>query len=86
MKGSFAGKMAEGGPEALEMPENVSESGMMMGAMVMAKTIISGRITWCNGASKRYDSFRISKRRSGWNDRCYGKAWVQLRWARLWLE
>ena len=42
MKGSFAGKMAEGGPEALEMPENISESGMMMGAMVMAKPSLAG--------------------------------------------
>ena len=36
-KGSFAAGMAEAGPEAIEMPENVSESGMMMGAMVMAR-------------------------------------------------
>ena len=38
---SLAG-MAEAGPEAIEMPENVSESGMMMGAMVMAKPSLAG--------------------------------------------
>ena len=42
MKGSFAAEMGETGPEALEMPENVSESGMMMGAMVMAKPSLAG--------------------------------------------
>ncbi|SVB86665.1 uncharacterized protein METZ01_LOCUS239519, partial [marine metagenome] len=42
MKGSFAAGMSESGPEALEMPENVSESGMMMGAMVMAKPSLAG--------------------------------------------
>ena len=41
-KGSFAAGMAEAGPEAIEMPENVSESGMMMGAMVMAKPSLAG--------------------------------------------
>ena len=35
MENSFANNMAA--PEALEMPENISETGMMMGAMVMAK-------------------------------------------------
>ena len=42
MKGSFANSMAEAGPQALEMPENISESGMMMGAMVMAKPSLAG--------------------------------------------
>ncbi|MDC0240538.1 hypothetical protein OAK08_02740 [Candidatus Pelagibacter sp.] len=42
IKGSFASKMGEAGPQALEMPENVSESGMMMGAMVMAKPSLAG--------------------------------------------
>ena len=42
IEGSFAGQMAEAGPEALEMPENVSESGMMMGAMIMAKPSLAG--------------------------------------------
>ena len=42
MKGSFAAGMSESGPEALEMPENISESGMMMGAMVMAKPSLAG--------------------------------------------
>ena len=42
MEGSFAAEMGETGPEALEMPENVSESGMMMGAMVMAKPSLAG--------------------------------------------
>ena len=41
-KGSFAAGMAEAGPEAIEMPENVSESGMMMGAMVMARPSLAG--------------------------------------------
>ena len=34
--------MAEAGPEALEMPEDISETGMMMGAMVMAKPSLAG--------------------------------------------
>ena len=42
IKGSFASKMGEAGPQALEMPENVSETGMMMGAMVMAKPSLAG--------------------------------------------
>ncbi len=42
MKDSFASKMSEAGPEAIEMPENVSESGMMMGAMIMAKPSLAG--------------------------------------------
>jgi hypothetical protein len=42
MKGSAGAMMAEGGPEAIEMPENVSESGMMMGALVMAKPSLAG--------------------------------------------
>ncbi len=42
MKDSFANKMVEQGPEALEMPENISDSGMMMGAMVMAKPSLAG--------------------------------------------
>ena len=42
IKDSFANKMGEAGPQALEMPENVSESGMMMGAMVMAKPSLAG--------------------------------------------
>ena len=40
MKDSFANNMAA--PEALEMPENISETGMMMGAMVMAKPSLAG--------------------------------------------
>ena len=35
MKDSFANNMSA--PEALEMPENISESGLMLGSMVMAK-------------------------------------------------
>ena len=42
MKDSFANNMGEAGPKALEMPENISESGMMMGAMVMAKPSLAG--------------------------------------------
>ena len=42
MKDSFASKMEETGPQALEMPENISESGMMMGAMIMAKPSLAG--------------------------------------------
>ena len=42
MKESFVSKMTEAGPEAIEMPENVSESGMMMGAMIMAKPSLAG--------------------------------------------
>ena len=42
MKNSFVSKMNETGPEAIEMPENVTESGMMMGAMVMAKPSLAG--------------------------------------------
>ena len=40
MENSIANNMAA--PEALEMPENVSETGMMMGAMVMAKPSLAG--------------------------------------------
>ena len=40
MKDSFANNMTS--PEALEMPENISESGMMMGAMIMAKPSLAG--------------------------------------------
>ena len=42
MKDSFASKMSEAAPEAIEMPENVSESGMLMGAMIMAKPSLAG--------------------------------------------
>ena len=42
MEDSFANNMAESGPQAIEMPANVSESGMMMGAMVMAKPSLAG--------------------------------------------
>ncbi len=42
MKDSFVSKMADAGPEALEMPEDISETGMMMGAMVMAKPALAG--------------------------------------------
>ena len=40
MKDSFANNMAS--PEAIEMPENISETGMMMGAMIMAKPALAG--------------------------------------------
>ena len=40
MEGAFANNMT--GPEAIEMPENISETGMMMGAMVMAKPSLAG--------------------------------------------
>ena len=40
MENSFANNMSA--PEALEMPENISETGMMMGAMVMAKPSLAG--------------------------------------------
>ena len=42
IKERFANNMEEAGPQALEMPENISESGMMMGAMVMAKPSLAG--------------------------------------------
>ncbi len=42
MKDSVAGKIEEAGPKALEMPEDISESGMMMGAMIMAKPSLAG--------------------------------------------
>ncbi len=42
LKGSHAEKMAEAAPEAIDMPEDISESGMMMGAMVMAKPSLAG--------------------------------------------
>jgi hypothetical protein len=43
MKGSFAAEMQETAPTAVEMPSDISETGMMMGAMVMAKpTLASG--------------------------------------------
>ena len=37
IKGSFAAEMQEAAPTAVEMPSDISETGMMMGAMVMAK-------------------------------------------------
>ena len=40
MKDSYAKNMSA--PEALEMPENISESGMMIGAMIMAKPSLAG--------------------------------------------
>jgi hypothetical protein len=40
MEDSFANNMST--PEALEMPESISETGMMMGAMVMAKPSLAG--------------------------------------------
>ena len=40
MEDSFANNMSA--PEALEMPESISETGMMMGAMVMAKPSLAG--------------------------------------------
>ncbi len=39
---SLTAKMSEEGPTAIEMPENVSESGMLMGAMIMAKPTLAG--------------------------------------------
>ena len=39
MKDSFVSKMAEAGPEALEMPEDISETGMMMGLFMKNKPI-----------------------------------------------
>jgi len=42
MKGSFAGEMSKEAPAAIDMPEDISESGMMMGAMVMAKPSLAG--------------------------------------------
>ena len=41
-EGSLVEKMTDQGPSIIEMPENVSESGMMMGAMVMAKPSLAG--------------------------------------------
>jgi hypothetical protein len=41
-EGSPAAMMVEAGPTALEMPENISDSGMMMGAMVMSKSMMAG--------------------------------------------
>ncbi len=40
--GSVASKMNEAAPTELEMPENVSDAGMMMGAMVMTKSMMAG--------------------------------------------
>ena len=42
MKGSFAGEMTKEAPVAIDMPENISEPGMLMGAMVMAKPSLAG--------------------------------------------
>ena len=42
MKGSFVSEMTEKGPEAIEMPEDISETGMMMGVMIMAKPSLAG--------------------------------------------
>ena len=36
-KGTVAAGMIDAAPEAVEMPDDISEAGMMMGAMVMAK-------------------------------------------------
>ena len=36
-KGTVASGMIDAAPEAVEMPNDISEAGMMMGAMVMAK-------------------------------------------------
>ena len=52
--------MADAGPEALEMPENISESGMMMGAMIMAKPSLAGGLPGAMAPPRRDDSFRIS--------------------------
>ena len=40
-KGTFAAGMVDAAPEAVEMPEEISEAGMMMGAMVMAKPTLA---------------------------------------------
>ncbi|MDA9066119.1 hypothetical protein N9K18_02590, partial [Candidatus Pelagibacter sp.] len=42
VEGSLAAGMSDAGPAALEMPENISEAGMMMGAMIMAKPSLAG--------------------------------------------
>jgi hypothetical protein len=41
-EGSLVEKMTSQGPSIIEMPEEVSESGMMMGAMIMAKPSLAG--------------------------------------------
>ena len=40
-KGTVAAGMIDAAPEAVEMPEEISEAGMMMGAMVMAKPALA---------------------------------------------
>ena len=41
-EGSLAAGMATQAPVGLEMPEDISEAGMMMGAMIMAKPTLAG--------------------------------------------
>ena len=41
-EGSLASDMAAGAPVGLEMPADISEAGMMMGAMIMAKPTLAG--------------------------------------------
>ncbi|MGY8793023.1 MAG: hypothetical protein ACKVI9_05085, partial [Gammaproteobacteria bacterium] len=41
-EGSLAAGMATQAPVGLEMPEDISEAGMMMGAMIMAKPTMAG--------------------------------------------
>ena len=40
-KGTVAAGMIDAAPEAVEMPSDISEAGMMMGAMVMAKPTLA---------------------------------------------
>ena len=42
IESSLTTKISEEGPTAIEMPEDVSESGMLMGAMIMAKPTLAG--------------------------------------------
>jgi len=64
-EGSPAAMMVEAGPTALEMPENISDSGMMMGAMVMAKSMMAGGLPGTMAPPKGMTAISLSEGTEG---------------------
>ncbi len=58
MEDSFANSMSS--PEALEMPDDISETGMMMGAMVMAKPSLAGGLPGAMAPPESMTSLALS--------------------------
>ena len=64
-KGSAAEKMMGASPAAIEMPENMSEAGMMMGAMVMSKSMMAGGLPGVMAPPKGMTALSLSEGTEG---------------------